>query len=201
MTAEISRLPLSEPVAGVRLLPLLADDPATAARVRWLLDLGQAQRRRAEEARVLQATAAALQQSLQSLPAAVAARLEQVAAMTVELGIAVAREIVGAALQQGLVDPTPTVLHCLRDAVHGAERADLRIHVHPDDMGPLLERLANVPDVAAAVAAAQFVADAALTRGAVRAETGAGRLRWEPQQVFERVAAAVRDAAAGAAAT
>jgi len=41
--------------------------------------------------------------------------------------------------------------------------------------------------------------DPSLPRGGVRAETGAGRLRYEPLAALERVAAAVRGAAAGGA--
>ena len=196
---ELLKLPVAEPLARVRMLAANAPpQSADGRRVRWLLGLGDGARRRAAETEALQTAAQAVQRALEALPAAVRERLDALAAQTVELGIAIAREIVGQALDRGAVDPTPTVVRCLRDCVHGAMSADLVVRLHPDDLGLVLDNLARTPELQGAVAAAKLVADASLPRGGVQAETGAGRLRYEPLQALERVAEAVRNAAAGA---
>lgn len=198
MTTVLHRLPLRQKLTGLRLLAQQRGaDAAAAPRVAWLLSLQEQQQRRAAEAQALQGLAQAVQRALQGAQAELQVRLDQLAGTVVELGLALAREIVGQAAGSGLVDPTPVVLHCLRDCVHGPDRTDLRIHLHPDDLGMVLDRLARMPDVAAALAAADLLPDPALARGAVRAETGAGRLRYDLQETFERVAAAVRSVAAG----
>jgi flagellar biosynthesis/type III secretory pathway protein FliH len=76
--------------------------------------------------------------------------------------------------------------------VHGSGRTELSIRLHPDDLTAVLDRLAAQPELRAAVAGARIEPDSALPRGAVVAESGAGRLRHEPREVFERIAAAVR---------
>lgn len=195
-----TKIALTEPIRGIRLLTRAATaDPQTATKARWLVRLGEARDRRAAETQSLQTTAQALQRSLQQLNATVGTRIDQIAEMVVELGLAVAREIVGDALERGAVDPTTTVVHCLRDCVHGTDGADLAVYLHPDDLAPVMTRLAAMPELRNEVAQSRLLPDAALSRGAVRAETGAGRLRYDPREVFERVASAVRSAAAGGA--
>lgn len=198
MTALL-KLPVEQPIAGLHLHATApAAGTAAAAKVQWLLGLGQAQQRRDAEHKALQQIAQATERALQTLPAAVQTRLDAVASMVVELGLAVAREIVGEALAQGHVDPTPTVARCLREAVHGSDAGDLKIHLHPDDLGVVLERLGQQPDLRQRLAAAELVADASTARGAVRAETGAGRLRWDPREVLQRISDEIRREAASA---
>lgn len=197
-TTATSKLPLRERLVGLRLLSRRPVPDSDAARtVEWLLDLGVSQQRQQAESDALQATARAIGRTLQGLQQTVQTRLDQVAAQVVELGLAVAREIVGDAMARGLLDPTPMVLHCIRDCVHGTDGADLRVHLHPDDLGPVLDRLASMPELRDLLARSELLPDPGLTRGAVRAETGAGRLRYDPEEAFERMAAAVRSAAAG----
>ncbi|MGE3171509.1 MAG: FliH/SctL family protein [Planctomycetota bacterium] len=193
-------LAVDAPIRGVRVLSRAKSaDPVTRARVEWLLDLGELRRRREAEQQAVLATAQAVQQAVRTLNATVVTRLDELATQVVELGLAVARELVGDALERGAVDPTPTVVHCLRDCVHGPDGADLKVHVHPDDLGPVMAQLAAMPQLRDLVANSSLVPDASLQRGAVRAETATGRLRYDPREVFERVAQAVRSAAAGGA--
>jgi hypothetical protein len=49
-----------------------------------------------------------------------------------------------------------------------------------------------MPELADEVAASRFVADATVARGGVRAETGSGRLLYDPREVLERICAEVR---------
>jgi hypothetical protein len=97
-----------------------------------------------------------------------------------------------AALERGLVDPTPTVVRCLRDCVHGSSKADLVVRLHPLDLEGVQQQLAGMSDLQDEVGAARFVADKSVPRGGVRAETGAGRLLYDPSEVLERISAEVR---------
>lgn len=198
MTTERSAIALETPLRSVRVLSRSANaDEATRGKVKWLVSLGEQKARRDAEIKALQATAQAVQRALQQSQATVAQRAEELAALVVELGLAVAREIVGEAIERGATDPTPTVVHCIRDCVHGANDDDLVVRLHPDDMALVTQRLAAMPDLAEATSKAKFVADATLGRGEVRASTEAGKLRYDPRETFERVAAAVRNAAQG----
>jgi len=87
-------------------------------------------------------------------------------------------------------------VRCLRDCVHGATATDLVVRLHPDDLLLVQERLQDATEVQEEVAAARFVADASIPRGGVRAETDSGRLRYDPRDALERVAAEVRREAA-----
>lgn len=198
MTTIPSAIALEQPIRGVRVLSRSANaDAATRGKVKWLVSLGEQKARREAELKALQATAQAVQRAMQQSQASVTQRVDELAALVVELGLSVAREIVGAALDRGDVDPMPTVVHCLRDCVHGSDDEDLVVKLHPDDLALVSERLRTMPDLADAVAKAKFVADATLGRGEVRASTDAGKLRYDPRETFERVAAAVRNAAQG----
>ena len=53
-------------------------------------------------------------------------------------------------------------------------------------------RLADVTELADEIASSRFVADATVARGGVRAETGSGRLLYDPREVLERICAEVR---------
>lgn len=198
MTSERNAIALEAPLRGVRTLSRspLADE-ATRGKVKWLVSLGEQKTRRDAELKAIQATAQAVQRATQQSQAAVMQRTEELAALVVELGLAVAREIVGAALDRGATDPTDTVVHCLRDCVHGANDTDLVVKLHPEDLTLVSQRMKAMPELSDAVAKAKFVADGSLGRGEVRASTDAGKLRYDPRETFERVAAAVRNAAQG----
>jgi flagellar biosynthesis/type III secretory pathway protein FliH len=189
--------PLAPPIVAIR---LLSRHPAAgtpqAARVQTLLDLGVREQQRVAEGHLVERLLQAAQRALADLPAQVGSRLDEIAALAVELGLGVAREIVGQALDQGLVDPTPTVARCLRDCVHGASPADLVVRLHPDDLALVQQRLRGMQELQTEVAAARLVADPTIPRGGVRAETDAGRLRYDPREALERVAAEVRREAA-----
>lgn len=188
----VQHLPVAAPIVGVRLHSRqpAAGTPA-AARVEWLLSLADRERERVAAVAALKGISRAAQQALAAIPGAVGARLDEVAGIAVELGLAIAREVVGAALDQGLVDPTPTVARCLRDCVRGSDCGELTIRVHPDDLALVLDRLSAMPELREQLASTQLVADASLARGAVRAETEAGRLRYDPREALERVCAEV----------
>lgn len=162
------------------------------ARLQTLVDLARRERQREEQAAALMSFVEAARRAIGEVPARVQDGLDGVAAIAVDLGLAIARELVGAALDQGKVDPTPAVVRCLRECVHGSERADLTLRLHPDDLALVQRRLADMPELHEQQEQARFVADPALARGAVRAETSAGRLRYDPREVLERICDQVR---------
>lgn len=180
-------------LVGVR---LHARDPVAgapgAASVAWLMSLQQREAQQQRERETLDRMAAALGKSLAEVQKTVAARLDEVAGIAVELGLAVAREIVGDALARGTYDPSATVARCLRDCVHGSRRDDLVVRLHPDDLEPVKASLARLPELAEEFDQARFVADVRVPRGAVRAETESGRLRYDPREALERISEEVR---------
>jgi flagellar biosynthesis/type III secretory pathway protein FliH len=187
------RVPVGAPIVGIRLHGKSAS-PGTpqAAKVAWLLSLDAREKQRAADAAALQAISRAVQLAIADMPAAVGGRLDEIGGIAVELGLAIAREIVGNALDRGFVDPTPTVARCLRDCVHGSDRGDLVVRLHPADLELVRSQLAKLPELVDEVAASRLVADATVARGAVRAETETGRLRYDPREALERVSAEVR---------
>lgn len=189
----VARLPVQSPIVGLR---LHARHPAagspTATTVTELLDLGERERRRSAEGKAVTEFVTAMSRAVAELPGTVGARLDEVAAIAVELGLAIAREVAGAALDKGLVDPTPTVVRCLRDCVHGADRDDLVVRLHPGDLELVKSRLATMPEIESEVATARFVADPRVARGGVQAETSTGRLRYDPREIVSRISEEVR---------
>jgi len=188
-----TRLPVGAPIVALRLHPRrpAAGAPA-AAKVAELLDLGAREARREAEGKLFVDVVAAMKRTIGDVPKAVAARLDEVAAIAVELGLGIAREVVGAAIERGLVDPLPTVVRCLRDCVHGSSSTDLTVRLHPEDLELVKARIAAMPEIADEAASAKFVADPKVPRGGVHAETDAGRLRWDPRSAVTRIADEVR---------
>ncbi len=180
------------PLIGVRLHAVRTGAVAAQSPARQLLDLKDLQAQRAAAVQALLELARSARRTVEALPQQVTARLDEVAGLAVELGLALAREIVGDALQKGLVDPTATVVRCLRDCVHGSQTTDLVVRLHPLDLQTVQTALQGMSEVQEEVAAARFVADAAIPRGGVRAETGAGRLQYDPREVLERICDEVR---------
>ncbi|MCA8964833.1 MAG: hypothetical protein H6838_01105 [Planctomycetes bacterium] len=184
-------VPAAAPIVGVR-LHSRSGATGDADRVQWLLSLAEREQARQQERDAVLALCKAVEAKVQELPGTVNNRIDEIAGIAVELGLAVAREIVGNALDTGLVDPTPTVARCLRDCVHGSRDDDLVVRLHPDDLQLVTSRLQQMPELTDEVAATRFVADATVARGAVRAETEAGRLRYDPREALERVSEEVR---------
>lgn len=188
-----STVPVPQRLVGLRLHRRAGAGGAPATpRARQLLDLEERTRQLEADREQLRGALSTAQQQLQSLPQVVNQRLDEVAGVAVELGLSIARELVGAALDRHLVDPTPTVARCLRDCVHGSGGADLVVRLHPDDLAGVKTSLAAAPELARLAADAELVADGSVPRGGVRAETGAGRLHYDPREVLERICEEVR---------
>jgi len=186
MTATL-KVPFTEDLAGLRMHRAVAPEEADG-RVKWLLSLHE----REQQRQALHSLAVTTTQCLEALPLRVGERLDEIAALSVELGIAIAREIVGDSLDRGHVDPTPTVARCLRDCVHGRSPADLVVRLHPEDVAIVQKNLAEDASLQEQFQLCKFVGDPEIQRGAVRAETESGRLRYDPREALERVSDEVR---------
>jgi hypothetical protein len=179
-------------LVGIRLHARGVRGQPMPARAKELLDLRERETRREAALTALRDLALTARQTVAAVPGQVNTRLDEVAGLAVELGLALANELVGDALAKGLVDPTPTVVRCLRDCVHGSSRTDLVVRLHPHDLAAVQTNLQGHPEVAEEVAAARFVADPTVPRGGVRAETGSGRMQYDPRDVITRICAEVR---------
>jgi len=190
---SMSAVPVHQRLVGLRLHTRRGPGGVPEApRARVLLDLEAKNLKREADMQVVRDVLRDSRAQLASLPGVVNGRLDEVAGIAVELGLAIAREIVGSALDQHYVDPTRTVARCLRDCVHGSSDADLVIKLNPDDLANVKTRIAEIPELAREAADAQFVADPGIPSGGVRAETGAGRLHYDPREVLERICDEVR---------
>ena len=135
-----------------------------------------------------------IEHQLESIPRQVAENLEQVSVLATEIGLAVAREVVGSALDQGLVDTTAVVMRCLDHAVGGAGTSQMRIQLSPDDLSTVIQSLDEHPDMRERMQQAELVPDPSVERGHVRVETNAGRLFYDPQEVLGRISDELRRA-------
>lgn len=102
-----------------------------------------------------------------------------VAALATELGLAVAREIVGDALERRNVDLVPIVRRCLQACVTSGDRTNVVLRVCPADQ-PRLVELAESQQI-------RLVADESLAVGSVRLETATGSVAYQPQEVLQRL--------------
>ncbi|MHC5062357.1 MAG: FliH/SctL family protein [Planctomycetota bacterium] len=121
--------------------------------------------------------------------------LTAVTRLATELGLCLAREIVGEALDKGIVDPTATVLSTLQSMVLSAEDAGIRIAISAEDFSLVVASLQDLPEFAAFADRVEFSVDPTLPRAAVRIETGSGRLQYEPQEVLAKLCDEVRRSA------
>ena len=190
---SMNLVPVSSRLVGLRLHNRRGPGGVPEApRARQLLDLESQNMRREADAQVMRDLLAEARNQVAALPGVVNTRLDEIAGITVELGLAIAREIVGEALNQGMVDPTPTVARCLADCVHGSDRGDLVIKLNPEDMANVQTRIAQMTELGDELADARFVSDPTVPSGGVRAETGAGRIRYDPREVLDRICEEVR---------
>ena len=147
MSAAIG-VPVSSRLVGLRMHFVNGPEgQPKAPRTQALLDLKQRNRQREADDKALRELVTTARQQVESLPQTVQQRLDEVAGIAVELGLSIARELVGAALDRGDVDPTPTVIRCLQDCVHGSRSDDLVLKLHPADLDSVASRLSQLPDV------------------------------------------------------
>ena len=186
------QLPLRGSLVGVRLHQPAAMVGETTPTVQYLLDLKE----RDEAQRTLQFAImkciGRIASAVEPVPGIIHTRLDELGAMVTEMGLAVAREIVGEALDRHLVDPTPVVQRCLRECVFGHDAARLSVALSPGDLAPVLDTLQSDPEVAHRLVAVDFRADASLQPGEVHADTGSGTLMYRPDEVLDRLCDAVR---------
>jgi hypothetical protein len=177
-------------IAVHRLEPRSAPAPEAPLRRLHLLEERAARERREHEA--LLAAAQALGEAAVAVRAEAARALESLGRQAVELALAIARELVGNAVDRGDADPLPAVLRCL-DAAAG--HGPVSVALAPADLERVMSRMAADPELRARAAACAFVADPALPAGHVRAQAGAAQLAHDPRELFARIAAELRQPA------
>lgn len=198
MTAVL-RMKLPQPVRALKLHTMPRAEAPASARAETLFGLREQADQQAADRQLVLSCVEQISQGLGQVPGMVAQNLEEVSALVTELGLAVAREVVGAAVDQGLVDTTAVVLRCLSNSVQGVQESGMRIQLAPDDLSPVLEELSRHPEVEEQVAQVEFVPNPHLSRGSAQVDTGSGRLVYDPQEVLTRIADEVRREAAGGA--
>ena len=169
------KLSLTRPLKGLRphRVPVEgAESPGEDAK--WIFALRERAGKEARRHADVQTCLEGIDRAVDSITAEVDRRLDDVAALATELGLALAREILGAALEKGLADPTPTVSRCLRDLAVGTD-GEIAVFLSPDDLDLVLDELDKQADPRERGARARLAVDAELDRGSVRSETAAGR--------------------------
>lgn len=188
MSARV-KLSFSRPLRGLRPQSVALPEPGSD-KTTWLFDLRERAKAEARQQDAFRTTLEGIDRAVEAMTATVEQRMQEVGAQATELGLALASEVLGIALDQGLADPTPTVVRCLRDAA--SDDNQVEVFLAPDDLGPVLDRLESHPELRESVARAGFSADPELDRGAVRLETAFGRLLYDPAEVLQRICDEVR---------
>ena len=191
------KLSLTRPLKGLRphRVPVEgAESPGEGAK--WIFALRERAGKEARRLAALQNCLDGIDRAVDSITKDVDRRLADVAELATELGLALAREILGVALEKGLADPTTTVSRCLRESAVGTD-GEIAVFLSPDDLDLVLDELDKQSDPRERVARARFAADPELDRGSVRIETAAGRLLYDPAEVLQRICDEVRQELAG----
>ncbi len=192
---SVLRIALSQPVRALRLYRTKDREDPLAGSEHQLFGLQEKQRQDAADREALLSCIGSIEQQLGDIPAHVTDNLGQVAALATEIGLAVAREVVGAAADRGLVDTTAVVKRCLDHAVGGAEPGHIHIQLSPDDLSTVLGCLGSDSSMRERMQQVEFGPDPSLPRGHVRVQSGSGRLVYDPQEVLTRISDEVRKVA------
>lgn len=182
---------LRRPLRGVRLHAVPRDLAASVPHVRKLLDLrADAEARAAADAATRESVsrcALAVESAIGQLPQIVGARFDEIAGVATELGLALARAVVGELVDARAVDVQQVVRRCLEEIADTPANRVVRIKASPDDLGVLNAAFVEMPDLAARARGAEFVADPHLGQGTVIVETTAGATFYDPRDAIERI--------------
>jgi len=186
------RIALPRRVRALRLHAPRGDRAPHQPRLQQLSGLVHKAQQDATDREALLSCLGHIEYQLENIPMLVAVNLEQVSDLATEIGLTVAREVVGSALDQGLVDITAVVRRCLDRAVGGAGTSKLRIQLSPDDLSTVIQNLDEHPDMRERMQQVELRPDSSVERGHVRVETGAGSLFYDPLEVLARISDEVR---------
>jgi flagellar biosynthesis/type III secretory pathway protein FliH len=191
------KLSLTRPLKGLRPHRVPVEETAGPGEgAKWIFALRERAGKEARHRAAVQNCMDGIDRAVESITTSVDRRLDDVAALATELGLALAREILGAALEKGLADPTATVSRCLRESAVGTD-GEIAVFLSPDDLDLVIDELDRQADPPERVARSRFAADPELDRGSVRIETAAGRLLYDPAEVLQRICDEVRQELAG----
>ena len=191
------QVPMARPLRGLRVHAVVSEeDRERSPRSFWLLSLREAAVRDAMRHTEVMTTLDSFQDAVAQLPGMVRQNLEGVSALATELGLAVAREIVGEAIHRGAIDPSSTVLRCLEDMTTNLSGEDIEVRTHPEDLSQVLAEVDRDSALKAKLEHSRFLPDPGLARGAVRIHTRIGSLTYDHREVLTRVSNEVRAAVA-----
>ena len=187
------RLPLQRKLVSLKVHSAqpelsIGESPKT----RWLFDLSALGERRESDRMVALQCLEAIREALAQTATQVEENLTSIASLAIELGLALAREIVGDAIDRELLNPAAIVLRTLESVTLSPGDASLSIFLSSTDFSTVVAELQRLPEFAEFAGQTEFVIDPNLGQGAVRIETGAGRLRYEPQEVLTILCEEVR---------
>lgn len=187
---------VTRPIAGLRVYRVPTAQEKRDPRAAWLLGLREAQVREAERHAELLRCLDALQQHAGQIPEAVQRNLDQVISMATEIGLAVAREVVGEAVERGAVDPLPAVRRCVEESVAGLSGGKIDVRLHPEDLSIVVDEIQQEPSLRSKAGSIEFVPDPGLQRGSVHIDSPSGTLRYECAEVLDRISRDVRQSMA-----
>ena len=101
------RLPLRRPLARIRVHPFKQEGGGPIGKAALIYDLKQREADRAAEQQTVSDCLQSIERNLEALPQLVGQNLNAIAAMSTEIGLTLAREIVHDVLERGLQDHVP----------------------------------------------------------------------------------------------
>lgn len=189
-----ARVSFDRPLAGVRVCrDQISTDRQVDEPVKWLTGVRERMQQESEQHAAIVAIADGVQRAFGQVEAMVQDNLRSVTAIATELGLAIAQQVVGTAVVEGLFDPSDIVERCLRDSVQGGQRAEMRVELSPEDLNPVLNQFESDLDLKSQVGEVDFVANPALDRGSVIVSSPSGQLMYDPLEVLQRMCDEVRN--------
>ena len=182
------------PLNGVK-LHSLEEESGSEIESNWICGVRDKMAQDAALLELLVTTVEHIETATAGIAPQIEANLQSVAALATEIGLAVAREVVGQALTDELLDPSDVVLRCLRQSVQTAGDAPLRIELAPSDLDRVIAALDGHPELRSRIGDVDFVPNPDLGSACVQITTAYGSLVYDPQEVLDRVCEEIRKGA------
>ncbi len=192
---QTQKIALRLPLRALRLHKHVPSAPVAVAaddKRAWLLSLREKSAQAETDRQALQVCVESIGQALAQIAPMVQQNLEQISAVITELGLVVAREVLGDAVDKGLLDPTQAVRRCLQQMISGVDKGELRVLLNPDDLSQVIAELEHHPEFRGKTQDAEFVPSPSIQRGSAQVESGSGRMLYDPLEVYERIADEIR---------
>ncbi len=134
-----------------------------------------------------------IREMLDEVAKRVDARLEEWSRYAVELGLALASEVLRKEVDAGTYDLAPAVRECLEAGFERRLTTAIVIHLHPEDLSPVIAAMDRTVSDPRFENRVRYEVDPTLDRGTCRIETGSGRIIHDPREVLERMIRGIRE--------